>query len=569
MLQAKSDLHLRPLRPYSRNEFTGAPRPEFASLNLEEHMEHSHTGHKGGPDVRRRCEAARRCWVTSVVKMLVLFLCTTAQAQSQMGAGRTPGAAERETVSQPNILVFFVDDLGWADTEPYGSTFYETPNVSRLAEEGMQFMQAYAHPLCSPSRAALLTGKYPARLRMTKAITSREVITDPSVPNRDRSRFTVTEPQQRTFLPLGERTVAEALREGGGYNTYHLGKWHLSPNGRWPKWAKYSPHHQGFEHVVGVGGPGPGTYFSPYGIPLLPDGPPGEYLTDRLSREAVALLEKEKVKEGPFFMYLAHHNVHGPWQGEEELVAKYARKLRRKDDFGHQMNPINAAKVESIDRSLGRIIEALEQTGMASNTVLVFTSDNGGVVHVKNPVPATSNHPLRNGKASIYEGGVRVPMIVRWPGEVRAGVKNETITHIVDLYPTFLGLAGVNPDQHKLLDGESLLPVLKRTGELNREAVYHHFPHYLRATGNSPATSVHSGRYKLIRFYGAGPGQTDRYELYDLQEDVSEANNIAEHRPEKVEELKNLMEAWLRDTNALLPKKNPNYNPEASSWSRQ
>ncbi len=458
----------------------------------------------------------------------------------------------------PNVLIILADDLGWADTGVYGSTYYETPAIDRLASEGMRFTDAYAEPLCSPGRAALLSGQYPARVRLMRALTRRPTETEGHVPARAAPTRKVVEPVDRTRMPLEVRTVAEALRDAG-YNTYHLGKWHLSDS------EQTYPHHQGFDTVVGVGGPGPGSYFSPYRIPMLADGPPGEYLGERLSRETIQILENETVREGPFFIYLAQPLVHGPWEAQQEWVNHFTRKLttasrNNGDPTGGQRTPVAAAMIRGLDESVGCILARLDELGLAENTIVLFTSDNGGVVHIENPVPVTSNYPLRDGKASIYEGGIRVPFLLRWPGRVAPATVNPTPVHLIDLFPTLLEAAGAGPEP--ALDGRSLLPILTGTGRLERNELFFHFPWYMGA-GQTPASAVREGDYKLIRYWGEGPGRTDRHALYNLADDPGEGRDLAAAQPERVGRMSRRLDQWLQSTGALTPALNPDYREDA------
>lgn len=462
---------------------------------------------------------------------------------------------------QPNIILFLVDDMGWMDSETYGSAFYETPALNRLAKEGMLFTQAYAQPLCSPSRAALMTGKYPARLHMHQAITGASK-PEPKVPSQGRPTEPVLWPESRSRLPLEEQTIAEALQQRG-YQTWFLGKWHLGSS------AAFYPDHQGFDKLVGVGGAGPrGGYFAPNAIPRLQPGPAGEYICERLTDEACDLMEHRG--DQPFFMYLAHFNVHAPYEAKPEFVARFAGQI---DPDSPQQNPVMAAMLYAMDESLGRLLDKLDELQIADDTYVVFMSDNGGV-HWDNmkgeyarkyPGPVTSNEPLRGGKACFYEGGVRVPMVVRRPGAIAAHSRESTPVHAVDLYPTLLEIAGGSASGDQVLDGVSLLPVLHQTGALERDTLFCHFPRAKTLAGTVGGSFVWQGDYKLIRLWFAGPRREHEYELYDLSKDISEANNLASAQPQRVEQMAALLDQWLAETKALLPVENPSYDPNAPS----
>src|SRR5688572_2878016 len=346
--------------------------------------------------------------------------------------------ANAATRAQPNVILILADDLGWTDLSCYGSELYETPHIDQLARDGVKFTQAYsACTVCSPTRAALLTGKYPARLHITDWI--------PGLPPENPKLLV---PEWTKYLPLEEVTVARALRSTG-YATASIGKWHLGNE-------EYFPEKHGFDINVGGGpAPAPPNYFAPYKIATLPDGPEGEYLTDRLGEEAVRFIERQKDK--PFFLYLPHFAVHTPIRGKEALVQKYRAKKRA---GLKQTNAVYAAMIESLDESVGRIRRKLEELKLSDHTVIVFASDNGG------RVPTTSNHPLRVGKGSCYEGGTRVPFIVHWPGVTKPRSVCEISVISMDLYPTILEIAGQPQAATKGVDGRSLVALLKQEGAL-------------------------------------------------------------------------------------------------------
>ena len=370
----------------------------------------------------------------------------------------------------PNVVIILVDDLGWADTEVYGSNFYETPHVNALASDGMRFTQAYAaSSVCSPSRSALMSGNHPARINQTNWIPGRD--------NQPDHRL--LEAKDQNHLPRSQVTVAEALNQDG-YVTAHMGKWHLGGEG-------YLPTDQGFDiNVAGNENGSPPDYFWPYKRggyqleELAETGEEGEYLTTRLGQEAASFIREHR--DQPFFLHLSHYAVHTPLQAPDSLVKKYKAKrdtMRRSDrpvmgnEHGHkwllrQRNPVFAAMVETMDRTVGRVREALRDAGVADETVVIFTSDNGGLA---TDHPSTSNYPLRAGKGWLYEGGVRVPLIIRWPGTTEPGRVSCTPVFGTDLYRTILGMTGTSIPEGQGLDGRTLVPLLRQPGPLGHERV--------------------------------------------------------------------------------------------------
>jgi len=489
-----------------------------------------------------------------------LFLRQVGLGATALSLSRLAGAADRSS-RPPNILFILIDDMGWMDSTVYGSRYYDTPNVERLAERSMLFTDAYAaNPLCSPTRASILTGKYPARLAITAPAGHLPPLPpdQPLLPTEGPAHQKVLIPESRRFLPLEERTIAEALREAG-YRTGFIGKWHLGQP------EEYWPQHQGFEINVGGGGyPGPPSYFSPYRIKPLPDGPEGEYIADRLTDEALAYIEQHR--DEPFALFLWHYSVHAPYQAKEELTERYVDRV---DPRGKQDDPVMAGMIKSMDESIGRVLDRLDELKLAENTIIVFFSDNGGNeydrVGPREWLP-TNNDPLRSGKGSIYEGGIRVPMLVCWPGVVEPGTKCSEVVSSIDFYPTLLEMAGLEPGPAKVLDGESLVPLLRRTGKLRREAVFCHFPHRTHPpTGMlcQPCTSVRKGDWKLIRFYDTSDEFPNPYELYNLKDDIGETNNLADRMPLRVKELDTLIDRFLEATGAIVPIPNPKHDPAA------
>ena len=468
------------------------------------------------------------------------------------------GAAARgaDAPRHPNVILFMADDLGWRDSSLYGSTFYETPNLERLARRGMMFSNAYAAaPICSPTRASILTGLYPSRLRMhVPSGAEREAFVNPVVPRQGPADYKAVVPQARNRLLLEYRTLAEALKEAG-YATAHVGKWHLG-------WEPYNPENQGFDFALPGGsysGP-PGSYFSPFRGPIFRDVPQGRHIEDLCAEGAIRWVKEHK--GGPFFLNYWFFSVHEPWDGDKpELLEKYRKKA---DPANPQHNPIMGAMVETMDSCLGRVLDTLDELGLTENTIVFFTSDNGGVSwRDVEGAPVTSNLPLRNGKGSIYEGGTREPLVVAWPGRVEPGAHSDALVQSIDYHPTVLEMAGLKPKQGQVLDGVSIVPALTKSGPLSREALFCDYPVYGPATGNLPSCWVRRGDWKLIRFYFDGPGQADRFELYNLKEDVGETTDLSGSRADLVRELNTLIDHHLKDTSALVPVPNPAYRPNA------
>ena len=460
--------------------------------------------------INRRRFIKRAGWGTAA---LVLPRCLQAAESNPAG-------------DKPNIVFILADDLGWSDVNCYGHRFHETPNIDRLAAGGMRFTDAYAAcPVCSPTRASIMTGKYPATLGLTDWI--------PGMRNGRRHRLLMPDFLKR--LPLEEVTIAEALK-AAGYVTGAVGKWHLGPKG-------FSPENQGFD--VNIGGTSAGSPAGGYFLPnrmVLKEMKKGAYLTDRLSDEGAAFIEANKAR--PFFLYQSYHSVHTPIQAKADYVTKYKAKPSPDDK---KYNPTYAGMVQSLDEGVGRILAKLDELDLTKNTLVFFMSDNGGLRNV------TSVHPLREGKGHIYEGGIREPMIVRYPKVVKAGSACKVPVSSVDFFPTILELAGVNVKKSHKIDGVSFAPLLKGAGTLGRRAIYWHYPHY-SPQGGRPASAVRLGDYKLIKLY-----EGDKIELYNLKDDLSEKINLADKQPERTAEMTKLLDTWLKETKAKFPKPNPNY----------
>jgi arylsulfatase A-like enzyme len=491
------------------------------------------------------------------------------------------------TKVKPNVILFLVDDMGWMDCGAYGSTYYETPNIDAFAKQAMRFTQAYAQPLCSPTRASLLTGQYSSRHRITSAsghlppqAPDASLYPDAAGPNAP-----LLFPESKNYLEPAQYTLAEALHDAG-YRTGHFGKWHLGLT------QPYWPERQGFDlafHAEPSAGP-PGQYFSPYGVvpPGTPkskgqrqtlgtftDGPSGEYITDRLTDEALKFIASDPSK--PFFLNLWHFGVHGPWGHKEAYTAEFAKKT---DPRGLQNNPVMASMLKSIDESLGRILTKLDELGISDHTIVIFNSDNGGNTHsmteedskdgrgdANNPNtpsyrkwagyrPPTNNAPLRDGKGRLYEGGVRVPLMVRWPGRIAPSSTSDTVVGCIDLYPTIRDLLEIAPSPTQKIDGLSYAPVLLGTGTISREDYFIWFPHLI------PGVSVRHGDWKLIRRFEERPDDYEGlYELFNLRDDPGETTNLAAKLPDKVQELDTRISGFIASTGALPPKPNPAYHP--------
>jgi arylsulfatase A-like enzyme len=476
--------------------------------------------------------------------------CRAAVWAALIGSVLAPASAAPASASpaRPNIVFILVDDLGWADTGVYGSTFYETPHIDGLARSGLRFTQAYAAcNVCSPTRASLLTGRYPARLGITDWIEGR-----PDRPDQKLAR-----PPFLFHLPLEEVTFAEVFR-AAGYRTGFIGKWHLGED------PKYFPEHQGFDlNIAGCGLGHPPSYFSPYRIPNLPDGPPGEQLDERLTRHALEFIDDAAARQQPFLLYYCAYAVHNPLQARPEVVEKYRAKLRARPDAApefaegpdgrvreRQTHPVYAAMIESLDQSVGHILERLQARGLAENTIVLFTSDNGGVATAEGW--PTSNRPLRTGKGWAYEGGVREPLIVAWPGHTAPGGLTDAIVTSPDFFPTLLELAGLpaRPELH--VDGVSFAPVL-RTPQAPRpkRPIFWHYPHYSNQRGK-PHGAIRQGRWKLVEWFEDG-----RTELFDLAGDIAEAEDVSRRHPEIVRGLLETLRAWRSEVGARMPTPNP------------
>ncbi|MBK1875260.1 sulfatase [Pelagicoccus mobilis] len=443
-----------------------------------------------------------------------------------------------------NIILFLVDDWGWTDGGVFGSDLYQTPNMDKLAREGTLFSQAYAAcTVCSPTRSAVLTGLYPARTYLTDWIGGH-------APNY--SNLPLQEPEWTKKLEFKHTTIAEVLKQNG-YRTASIGKWHLTPKGKpgSPEVAAYWPEHHGFDKNIGGNQFGsPGSYFAPYGkgdgIRLnMPESKKGDYITDRLVDEAVELIENWK--DDPFFFYFPLYNVHLPLQAKDEYIALYQDKV--KPGMRHT-NAKYAAMVHAVDVAIGRVSDALEAAGLSENTMIILTGDNGGLIRGG----LTSNAPLREGKGSVYEGGVRVPCVVKLPGGAQ-GARNETPIISNDFFPTILSAAGIQNIVNDT-DGQDLTPILSGASETIADRdLFWHYPHY-HTQGSTPYSAIRSGDYRLIEYHRDG-----NVELYNLANDIGECNDLSRHQPHIVNKLKQKLHAWRDSVSAQMPTPHPDYDP--------
>jgi arylsulfatase A-like enzyme len=545
------------------------------------------------------------------MKTSLLYLLTLGVGMGASARAQTTVATDQPPERKMNVVFFLVDDMGWSDVGYEGSRVYDTPNIDAFAKQGVRFSQAYAAcSVCSPSRASILTGEYPARLHLTDYLPGR----------KDEPFQMLKNAVTLQHLPYNQPTLPEVLKENG-YHTAIFGKWHLGED-------PDSTQRQGFElHIPdwNKGWPN-GTYFSPFGMKGLEGGPKGQYLTDRLTEEALKWVEKNK--DHPFFLYLAHFAVHDPIQGRGDLVVKYDKKLNRMrashegfqgppyilegnpDDPNplsreqltgllqdkryqgfsllpdrtvkirqRQDNPEFAAMVESVDESLGTVLAKLKELGIADNTIVIFFSDNGGMsaANFFNPHRliskcdlnehfSTSNLPLRGGKGWLYEGGIREPMIIYWPNKGEHGTERDVPVISTDFYSTILDMLGLRPLTRKEdgVDGMSLVPVLKgdKAGaeKIESRALYWHYPQYSNHGAQSPGDAIRYGDYKLLEYF-----EHDTVQLFDLKTDPGEQHDLAPSEPAKVQELKAMLAAWRTSVNAAMPTPNPDYNP-TNTW---
>jgi arylsulfatase A-like enzyme len=490
--------------------------------------------------------ALSRHFHRSIAPLLFLALAALpADAASAAQAGPKPRPM--------NVVLIVADDLGWADIGCQGADLHETPRIDRLAAGGVRFSQAYAASVCSPTRSSLMTGKHPARLGIT--IWLEAARTPP--PSRNRK---LIPPPAVADLPLEEVTIAEVLH-AAGYLTALVGKWHLGD-------AAHYPETQGFD--INVGGTfwgAPQTFFYPYSgrgafgdefryVPHLELGKPGEYLTDRLTDEALKIIDAAAAADQPFFLAITHHAPHTPIEAKPEQVAYYEKKLAAAGTGNglHHRNATYAAMIHSLDENVGRVLDRLDERGLAGQTLVVFTSDNGGYVNEYNKTRVTDNFPLRSGKGSLYEGGVRVPLIVRWPGLTPQGAVCSEPVAVMDLYPTLRDrLAPGEGPPADTLDALSLAPLLRDpSARLERDALFFHYPHYYPTT--SPVGAIRAGDWKLLEYF-----EDNHLEVYNLKDDLAESHDLAATRTEIAEDLRDRLHAWRRSVGARMPAPNPDY----------
>ena len=434
-----------------------------------------------------------------------------------------------KVLSKPNVLFILIDDMGWMDLGCQGNKNLHTPNIDNLAKEGMRFTDAYAPaPVCSPTRAAIITGQSPARLQITNHL-----------PHQD--RFT---PKGSKLLPakmlnhlsLESETLAERLKKDAHYATAFIGKWHLYTG----RDKKYNPLNQGFDiNIGGCSYGGPPTFFDPYRIDFLPDRKEGEYLPNRLADEAIAFISEQNSKDKPFFVALWNYTVHWPMEAPDKLVEKY-KNLPVKGYRDHRY----AAMIEAMDIAIGKVLKSLDDLNITEETLVIFTSDNGPFGGVGDA------SPLRADKGHLYEGGIRVPLIVRWSGKVEAGAVEETPVILTDLHPTILSATGLDLNSTIPNDGHNLLPLLQGKEKLKNRAVYWHYPNFAFHRDNRLGSAIREGDHKLIHFY-----DTDSVELYNLKNDIGEKNDLSGKMPQLASRLKNKLKVWLQDSGAVMPTK--------------
>lgn len=443
-------------------------------------------------------------------------------------------SASADQPRKPNIVFILADDLGYTDVACFGSKYYETPNIDRLAKDGMRFTSGYTcGPNCQPTRAALMSGQYGPRTG---------IYTVGGIDRFNWQSRPLRPVDNVTELPLDKITIADTLKKAG-YATGMFGKWHLGND------AMHHPNKRGFDEAIESSG----VHFNFKTNPRT-DYPKGQYLADFLTDHAVDFIKRHR--DQPFFLYLPHYAVHAPHQAKKELISKF----KDKPPVGGHKDPTYAAMIASVDESVGRILKTLDKLGLTENTLVIFSSDNGGVGGYQRAGLTkdgiTDNAPLKGGKGMLYEGGVRVPYIFRWKGKIAPGTENTTPINSVDLYPTLLEIAGAEPPHDYTLDGESYVALLTGTKQkLNRDAIFWHFPGYLGAGPGQwrtkPAGSVHAGDYKLIEFLEDG-----QQELYNLKDDIGEEHNLAKQNPEKVKELHAKIIAWREKVSAKMPTPN-------------
>lgn len=444
----------------------------------------------------------------------------------------TMQSASADPQTRPNIVVIMADDLGWMDLHCQGNELLDTPSLDHLATQGVRFTNAYAAaPVCTPTRAAMMTGLSPARLAITNHA--------PGNPDHVSKETGLKGAEWTTYLSLDHNTIAERLKQAG-YSTGFIGKWHLShrpgKDEQGPLEPRLRPEFQGFNlNVGGCRMGGPPSYFEPYGIPNITPRQEGEYLPERLADESINFIQQHQ--DAPFFLCLWNYSVHYPIQAPANLIQKYKQRAGLE-------NPSYAAMIEGMDTSIGRILDRLDDLKLSDNTLVIFTSDNGSLF---------GNKPLRKNKGYLYEGGIRVPWIVRWPGKVKAGTTCDTPIITTDVFPTLLEATQTQTAKDEICDGKSIVPLLTSEGEFKRDALYFHYPNYAFHKKNRLGSAIRKGDHKLIRWF-----DDDSVELYDLSKDIAEQQNLAEQQPEQAAELRQALEEWIQQTGARKPTSVPN-----------
>jgi arylsulfatase A-like enzyme len=436
------------------------------------------------------------------------------------------GKAQQNASAKPNVVIVVIDDMGWKQLSCYGSNFYKSPNIDRLAESGVRFTSAYSSaPVCSPTRAALMTGKYPARLHLTDYI--------PGTNPTDRTLLT---PDWQKYLPVEEVTIAEIMKSAG-YRTALFGKWHLSKDKSGPESLPNNPDKQGFHESFLTLKPSGERAITPWQQPEL-DG----HSTDTIINRSVEFINRNR--QNPFFLVVSFDAIHDPLMERKISVEKYKK---RPDSNLPENNPVLGAMVERADNAVGRLLNCLKQNNLMENTFIVLISDNGGLEK------SASQRPLKHDKGWLYEGGIRVPMMVSWQGKIKPGKKSDQPVATIDILPTLLDLTGVQ-NNLSVVDGISIVPALNEDKPLKREALYWNYPHY---HNGPPSAAIRKGNFKLIEFYEKSlTGQSGAFELYDLSKDLGETNDLAGKNPELVNELKNELANWRKDVGAQVPSVN-------------
>ena len=431
------------------------------------------------------------------------------------------------SLSKPNILFILIDDMGWMDLGCQGNKNLHTPNIDALAKSGIRFTDAYAPaPVCSPTRAAIMTGQSPARLQITNHLPHQDRFTPKS--------SKLLPARMLNHLPLKYVTLAEKLKKDAGYATAFIGKWHLYTG----KNEKYNPLNQGFDiNIGGCSYGGPPTFFDPYRIDFLADRKKGEYLPDRLADETIAFITKQQSANKPFFVALWNYTVHWPMEAPADLLKKYKNlPVRGYRDYRY------AAMIEAMDNAVGKVLNSLDNLNLTDETLVIFSSDNGPFGGVGDA------SPLRADKGHLYEGGIRVPLIIRWPGKIKPRTLDETPVILTDLYPTILEVSGIDSNVNYPVDGKNLLPLLKERKKLNNRAIFWHYPNFAFHRDNRLGSAIREGDYKLLHFY-----DNDSIELYNLRKDISETNDLSRELPQLALKLKNKLESLLKESGAAMP----------------